>query len=1163
MSKFVHLHTHTEYSLLDGLSKIDPLLKYIKTLGMNSLAITDHGAMYGEVEFYKKAKKEEVKPIIGFEAYITKDRKIKEKGKQKSNHLLLLAKNMQGYKNLMELTSIAHLEGYYYKPRIDHEVLQKYAKGLIVTSACIQGEVAQALLHESYESARKIAKWYQNLFGDDYYLEIQRHQYDLHAGNINDPDLRQEILNQAEEEKKVNEGVVKLSRELGIPLVATNDAHYIKKEDAVAQDALVCISTGKQVADTKRLRFIDTPAFYVTSEEEMQTLFPDLPDALSNTLKIAEQSELEITLGKYFFPKIELPAGKSPEEHLRQLAQQGLENLFKGKKVPKQYQERLDYELKIICDMEYASYFLIYYDMAKWADERKIPINVRGSVAGSLTTYSLGITIVDPIAFNVPFERFLNPFRPSAPDIDLDIADDKREDMLNYLRDKYGHEKVAQICTFGRMLARGSVRDVARVLGYDYATGDRVAKAIPEGSQGFTMTIERALEESRELRQLYEDDENAKKILDLAREIEGNARHISVHAAAVVISPGKLTEFTPLQLDNPQDGKVITQYEMHASEDVGLVKLDVLGIRNLSILRESIRIAKKTTGVEVDFNNIPLDDKKTFEMLARGETMGVFQLSSSGMTKHLIDLHPERIEDIMQMVALYRPGPMAFIPEYIKRKHNPKLVEYMDPRMEEFLSSSYGILVYQDDVLYCALNLAGYDWGEADKFRKAIGKKIPEEMDKQKDKFISGSIKNGMKPETAKELFSRIETFAAYGFNKAHSASYGMMAYKTAYMKANFPVEYMCALMTAESHDKTKISAAVNECRRMGIKVLPPDINESLEGFTAVDHKDSHGSKAIRFGLNAIKNVGEAAVEAIIIAREDGPFKSFADFCQRVDSRKVNKRVLESLIKVGALESFGNRAALLASMDEVRARVKPKTDNGQQNLFAEEEKQMASKIDGSIQKIASTVTELPEPEIEALEKQLLGFAVSAKPLDELLQALLPYRSHSISELTEELNTDSNNQIKISCRLSDCRVVTTRRTGDPMAFATVEDETGTIDVVVFPKIYAETKNLWDPEQQTKPLLLTGKLDSREDSLSILVNEVQTADNINKKSGSVQISIPSYCNKQCLTELKQLLLDNKGKDEVELKFEASGKTMKLPIKINWSKQLSSEIAQVLQT
>lgn len=1158
-AKFTHLHVHTEYSLLDGLSKIHKsniLFDHVKSLGMDSVAITDHGVMYGAVEFYQAAKSAEIKPILGIESYITNgDHTSKNSKEQNTYHLLLLAKNLKGYQNLMKLTSIAQLDGYYYRPRIDHKILKKYSSGIICTSTCIAGEIPQAILYGNEDDARKKVQWYLDIFGDDFYIELQRHKYDSFMGSALNGEIRKTLKRMSEEEKKVNDTLIKFSREMGVPLVATNDAHYVKKEDATAQDALVCVSTGRNISDMNRLRFIDNPSFYITSPQEMVELFPDFPDALENTNKIAEKCEVELTLGQFFFPHFELPKDKNAEQMLKDEAYKGA--LVRYGSVTKDIKKRIDYELEVIFQKQYPEYFLIYQDMAKWAEREKIPINTRGSAAGSIVSYCLGITTVDPIEYNLPFERFLNPFRPSAPDIDMDIADDMRDEMIHYLKEKYGHEKVAQICTFGRMLARGSVRDIARVMGYPYEVGDRLSKSVPEGSQGFPMTIKRALEDSEDLRREYETNEDAKKIIDLARQVEGNARHLSVHAAGVVISPSELTDFTPIQHDKPNGDKIITQYEMNACEAIGLVKLDILGIRNLSILRGALQLVKINTGKDIDLKKIPLDDKKTYEMLSRGETMGVFQLSGGGMTKHLVELRPERIEDLFQMVALYRPGPMNFIPEYIKRKHNPSLVKYLDPRMEKFLSGSYGILVYQDDVLYCAIELAGYTWAEVDKFRKAIGKKKPGEMEEQRDKFINGCIERGMSEEVTKELFSQIETFAAYGFNKAHAASYGMVAYQTAYMKANYPVEYMTALMTAEHGDLDKISEAVSESRRMGINVLAPDINESSVAFTVVKNEDSLDGKAIRFGLSAIKNVGDAAVEAILAAREEGHFSSFLDFCIRVDSRKVNKKVVESLIKVGALSSFGSRAGLLDVFDEVREKAKGMVSNGQQGLFFEEEEERGASQSAIIEKIKSSVDEFPDKQLELLERELLGISLSSGSIFDMLAPLLSQRTHKISDIHD---SQAQQSVCIACMVSSVRIINTKKTNAQMAFAKVEDDTGGVDVVIFPKIFEQTKDLWTVNNT---LLVSGKLDQREDTKSVLVDSVQSAEDGSENSGKFQILIPKGVSNEQLTELKKVLKENFGSSPIFLKFDQNGEEeIKLPFGVAWSTSLSRQIAQILK-
>lgn len=1172
--KFVHLHVHTEYSLLDGLSKIKDLTNYVKELGMNSLAITDHGSLYGAIEFYKNLQKEEIRPIIGMEAYITDiDRTLRGEQAQKGTnyHLLLLAKDNEGYQNLMKLSSIGHTEGFYKRPRIDKSVLEKYHKGLIATSTCIQGELAQTILKKDYSNAKKVVKYYHDLFGSDYYLEIQRHHFQDFVDNAPDDAIASDIANMAESETQVNEAKIKLSNEMGIPLIATNDAHYIKAEDATAQDSLVCISTGKTVDETKRLRFIDTPSFYITSPIEMKEMFADHPEAITNTTDVAQKCNVNITIGQFFFPNYKLPKGKTADDLLKEKAYSGAKEKYG--KVDSNLKDRIDYELDVIKQKGYSAYFLIYEDMANWSTNEGIPINTRGSAAGSVVSYSMGITTVDPIRYLLPFERFLNPYRPSAPDIDMDIADDKREDMIEYLKKKYGKEKVAQICTFGRMLARGSVRDVARVLGYPYDVGDRIAKLIPQGSQGFPMTIKKALEESIELKQLYDTDSDSKKIIDLAKQIEGNARHISIHAAGLVISPNELTEFTPLQLDEPGGDRVITQYEMHAVEDVGLVKLDILGIRNLSILRGAIELVEEIEGNKVDLQKIPLDDKKTFEMLSRGETMGVFQMGSSGMTRYVMELEPTQIEDLMIMVALYRPGPMENIDEYIARKKGQSEITYYHPKMEKFLDKSLGVLVYQDDLLYTALELAGYDWEEVDKFRKAVGKKIPEEMAKQHIKFVDGCIEHSkMTRDEAEGLWKLFEPFQGYGFNKAHAASYGMVSYQTAYMKANYPVEYMTALMTAESADAEKITAAVNESKKIGIKVLPPDVNQSGYKFKVAEDGESLEGKAIRFGLSAIKNVGDSAIESILQAREEAIFSSFIDFCTRVDSRKVNKRVLESLIKVGAMSMFGNRAELLAMMDEIRARVKPKQDNGQQDLFAADDEDKKLAEDKTIYKIVSNIKEFPEEELEKMERELLGFSLIAKPLSEQLEAFIPHRTHKIDELIEMVKNDSppaggfglNGDVTttICGVLKDVRVVTTKKTGAEMAFGQLEDETGSIDIVIFPKIYAESKSIWS--EPGRPLLISGKLDNRDDTASILVDSIQqkpekTSSNNPKQ---VNISVPAGTHTDILRQLKEILIDTPGENPVVLIFEdRGGKSIPTNLNVNYDKELSQKIALLL--
>lgn len=1145
MTKFVHLHVHTEYSLLDGLCKIDPLIKHVKENKMESIAITDHGTMYGVIEFYKKCKAADIKPIIGLEGYICKDIKIKDRT-SKYNHLILLAKNEEGYKNLMKITSIAHLEGFYYKPRFDMEILKKFSKGLICTSACDQGEISSILFDKTYEQAKKAAEIYSDVFKDDYYLELQIRDFSESIKNSINSEVKSKLLENENFKKKVNPLLVKLSRDMGIPIVGTNDAHYIKKEDAIAQDAATCISTGKTVDDAKRLRFIDHPDYYIKSPEEMASLYSDYPDALNNTVEIANKVDLNITtLGKWFFPKINLPKDSNPDDHLKELVTQRLKEKFKNPN--EEMEKRVQYELEIIKNKGYSTYFLIVMDFVSWCDSEGIITNTRGSAAGSFISFLLGITKVNPLIYYLPFERFLNPFRPSPPDIDLDIADDRREELIQYISNKYGHEKVAQLCTFGRMLSRQSIRDIARVLGYEYAIGDRISKLIPPPKQGFPITINKALGTIEELKNIYDRDADAKKILDLAIRIEGNARHVSVHAAGLVISPNEIDDFTPIQKE-PSGDKIITQYEMHAAEDVGLIKFDILGIRNLSILGEAINIVKRIKNINIDIKAIPLNDKKTFEMLGKGQTMGVFQLSSSGMTKYLIDLKPERVEDLMAMVALYRPGPMAVIPEYIKRKSNPKHVKYLDPRMEKYLGSSYGLIVYQDDLLFSAIELAGYSWEEADKFRKAVGKKIPEEMAAQKEKFIKGVLDNGQNETFAQDLWKLFEPFQSYGFNKSHAASYGIIAYQTAYMKANYPVEFMCALLTAESNDKIKISQAVHECKRMGLKILPPDINESEVGFTIIANPDSLDGNAIRFGLNAIKNVGNAAIESILNERKNGVYTSFVDFLKRVDNRKVNKKVLESLIKVGSLSSFGKRNILMSKVDGIRNKISSgRTSKNQQALFLDKISDSGDDFD------LSEGDEFTEIELQTFEKELLGFSLSGKSIHDMLEGYSYLTTHKISDL--DRNIYSSNNIKIAGVISEVKTIITKNSGKEMSFVKIEDDTGTVELVIFPSIYEKHKDIIF---ENFPIIVEGKINTRDEDISIIVENIKTKKD---SENELLINVPNNTDLERLRQLKTFLLSIPGSDNVCLYFEKSNKRKLLNIKIAWNEENARIISQIL--
>lgn len=1135
MAKFVHLHVHTEYSLLDGLSKIKKLIPFVKEMGMEALAITDHGSMYGAIEFYKACQKNEIKPIIGCEVYISAGSHLeKTAANRRAHHLVLLAKNLQGYKNLMKLVSIAQIEGYYYKPKIDWELLQKYHEGLICTSACIEGEIGQLILEDNYEKAKKRAKEFQKLFGEDYYLEIQRH-----------PELK--------EQDEANEGIIKISRELGIPLVATNDAHYLKKEDAFAQDVLVMINTQTTINDTKRMSMMDVPDFYIKSPEEMVQQFADLPDALENTVKIAEKCNLEIELGNWYFPKFQLPEGKSAEEALREMVYKFARDHY-GKKLSEEITQRLEYELEIICSKGYAAYFLIERDFIQWANKNDTATNTRGSAGGCLVSFVLGITSVDPLTYQLPFERFLNKDRPSPPDIDLDVADDKRQGLLDHIVEQYGQEAVAQICTFGRMMAKNAVRDTARVLGYEYAFADKISKLIPLGAQGFPMSLEKAIDITPELKNLYDTDPDTRKVIEAAKQIEGCARQIGVHACAVVISPSSINEFSPTQTETGGD-KIITQYEMHAAEDVGLIKFDILGIRNLSFLGQSVVNVRKTQNIEINLRKIPLDDKKTFEMLSSGGTMGVFQLAGDGMTKWIKELKPNRVEDLMAMVALYRPGPMAIIPEYIARKNGTSPITYFDPKMETFLKNSYGLLVYQDDCLYTAIELAGYSWTEVDKFRKAIGKKIPEEMAIQKEKFINGCIENGYSKEKAEEIFSYIQPFTSYGFNKAHAASYGMLSYRTAYMKANYPVEYMCALLTAEADDMDKVADGVTECRRMGIIISPPDINNSSSGFEMESCQDSLEKLSIRFGLSGIKNVGHAAIENIINERNsNGPFQSVSDFCLRVDSQKINKRVFESLIKVGALDQFGERSAILASIEKIRMecdKLNSKKSNGQFSLFeapTSDNKKITAPPDNFVQ-----VPPMTENEKLAMEKELLGVFVTENPISKILA---PFQALGLPKISELNQNEADLQVKMALSLTRIKMIRTKKNNAKMAFLTFEDETGKIEAVIFPKTYEAVENILS---ENKAYYIEGKTNLREGSFSILIDNISLEAPKNSSKYDFTVIVPKSASQGQLMALNTLLKQNPNGHR-GLIILPNGKNIPLNYGVNYNEKLQEQIDNI---
>jgi len=1050
-SEFVHLHTHSHYSLLSALPKIGELVDSAVKYQMPALALTDNGNLYGAIEFYKECKRVGIKPIIGVDFYVA-ERTIHDKEANVDNRrsrLLLLAKDNEGYKNLIKLVTISHLEGFYYKPRIDKELIRKYSAGLIAISPSFGGKVWNLLRLNDKESAKKYLDEMIDIYRDDFYIEISHH-----------PNLKDHGV--------TFEKVVSFSKENGAKLVAGHNIFYINPEDKTARNTMLSIQNN---SDWTEKIGIEEEDFSFVSADQMAEYFKDIPEAIENTVKIANSCNLEIKLGTWVFPNLEIAKGTTYEAELRRETEKGLEKrrLTKTKEV----EDRMEYELKIIIGKGFAPYFLVVADLLRFAKEKGILTNTRGSAAGSMVSYLMGITNVNPLEYKLPFERFLNPERPSAPDIDMDLADDRRDEVIEYARNKYGEDKVAQIGTFGKMMARGVVRDIARALGHPYGFADNIAKLIPFGSQGFPMTIDKALSTTPELKEIYEKNPDVKEIMDLGRKIEGCARHISVHAAGVVISPTALIDFVPLQLD-PKGGKIITQYDMHSVEDAGLLKFDFLGIRNLAIIADAIKIVEKTTDEKIDIDKIPLDDEKTYQMLSRGETAETFQLNGAGMTKYLMDLKPTSIHDINAMIALYRPGPIEVIPEYIRRKNNPKLVSYIDPRMKKYLGDSYGLIVYQDDLLFSAIELAGYSWLEADKFRKAVGKKIPAEMAAQKERFARGVVENGQSKEFAEKMWKLFEPFQAYGFNKAHAASYGQIAYQTAYLKANYPIEYMTAVLTADSGDVEKITGIIKEAKRMGIDVLPPEINASLGNFTVVEED---GKKKIRFGLYSIKNFGRGIADIIIEERKsNGKFASLVDFLSRINDRNLNKKSLESLIKCGVLDSLEDRAKMIDGIEEILSFNKEtsKNNDAQDSLFGGGQK--------AFEKLRlNSQAQISNEEKLSSEKELLGLYVSGHPLlkyKDKLQGKFP-----ISKIKETMKEGMT--CVVSGIIDDVKTILTKG-GDKMAFVKISDFDDNIESVAFPRTYVENIKMFEP---AKCVSVKGRYSFRNGLPSIVIDAIK--------------------------------------------------------------------------
>lgn len=1140
-TNFVHLHVHTHYSLLDGMGKINDYLDKAKSLGMDALAITDHGVMYGVIEFYKEAKKRGIKPIIGCECYIA-PRKLTDKTAKvdtKPYHIVLLAANEKGYKNLLKLTSIAHLEGYYYKPRIDKKTLREHAEGLIALSACLHGEVSTHLTNVNREAAKKAALEYQEIFGkDNYYLELQDH-----------PDLP--------EQKMVNKEMIKLSKETGVPLVVTNDVHYANKEDAEAQDILLCVQTGKFVSDEDRMKMSTDNS--LRNPEDLAKAFSEVPEALENTVKIAEKCNLKLDLGKILIPDFPVPKGETLKSYLEKNVKEGL--LKRYGKIEKEIQERVDYELSVIEKMGYEGYFLIVSDYVNWAKDQGIVVGPgRGSAAGSVVAYALNIVDLDPIKYDLLFERFLNPDRISMPDIDIDFADDRRSEVIQYVTEKYGKDHVAQIITFGTMAARNAIRDVGRVLGISYGEVDQIAKSVPE-----RMTLRQALRESQDLAGFYRENDSYKKLIDLATKLEGVARHSSTHAAGVVISKEPLVEYAPLQKAVKGEISWQTQYEMHAIEDIGLLKMDFLGLSNLTIIKNTMRIIRKVYGEEVDIYKIPMDDKKTFNLLSKAETTGVFQLESAGMKRYIKDLKPSAFEDIIAMVSLYRPGPMQYIDDFIARKHGKKKIEYLHPLMENSLKNTYGIIVYQEQVMQMSKDMAGFTGGQADNLRKAMGKKIRDLMQKVGQEFVEGCEQNGVDKKIAEKTYQAMQDFAQYAFNKSHAACYALIAYWTAYLKAHYPTAFMAALLTSDYGNIDRIAIEIAECQRMKIEVLPPDVNESFAEFGVV--KDTGN---IRFGLSAIKNVGMGVIDAILIARKEGKFTSIEDFSKRVNSSELNKKVLDSLIKCGAFDSIiDDRALLIANMERILTfanRSQGQTASGQIDLFG------GSGVEMPPLRLEKPLSVVSNAEKLHWEKELLGIYVSEHPANEYQETFLRNGATSIGEITEEM---SGHGITLGGVVTSIQKIQTR-TKETMIFVVFEDATGQTELIIFPKLLRENQEVW---QTGKVLLVSGKVSTKDNQIKIITDRaIELEKKVNKegkvrivdplisqsvkidKDGTVNIYIPRGTSPEVLNDIRYKLAANKG-DVPVVVYVPNGKEgpkkVRLPFGIKFNDTLQEEI------
>ncbi len=1049
MADFVHLHVHSEYSLLDGLARLSDLLRNAKEMGMDTLALTDHGVMYGAVKFYRMAIHHGIKPIIGLEAYVAQ-RGMRDREPRLDNrpyHLTLLARNNAGYRNLIELATRSQIDGFYYKPRIDRDLLSAHADGLIALSGCRSGQIARLISGGRESEAREVACWYREVLGpDSFYLEMQDHG--------------------APEDVTINKALVAMSRELHIPLVATNDVHYIRSEDAAAHDLLLCIQTNTTVNEPKRMR-MDANSYYFKSAEEMARLFDGVPQALENSRRVAEACDVELDFGSLHLPQMEVPERETPQAYLANLCRDGIRQRYTN--IDQSIEERLQHELQVIHHMGFDNYFLIVWDLVRYARERGILVGPgRGSAAGSIVAYSLGITQVDPLSEGLIFERFLNPERITMPDVDMDFADDRRDEILEYITRKYGRDHVAQIITFGTMAARGAIRDAGRALDMPLHEVDRLAKLIPPHS-----SIAEAMESVPELQRLCEEKDYLHDLIAKAQNLEGIARHASTHAAGVVISRDVLTDHVPLQ-KAPRGTGTVTQYTMEDVETIGLLKVDLLGLTTLTVIGNALRLLEEE-GIRLAVDEIPLDDPSICQLLSSGETIGVFQVESSGMRRLLRDLQPTSFGDIVAAISLYRPGPMNYIDDFTDRKHGRKAIEYLHPTLEPILRETYGIILYQEQVMRIAVEVGGFSGGEADLLRRAMGKKKAKELAKQRERFLAGAGKRGVAERTASEIFDMMEYFAGYGFNKSHSAAYAVITCQTAYLKAKYPVAFMAAMLSAEKGNSEKVASLVAECLRLGIQILPPDINRSDLDFKV-------GESAIRFGLGAIKNVGEGAIEALLQVRADRPFASIDDLCQRVNLRRMNRRALECLIRSGAMDSLAHRGSLLTSLDKMiglsRATNQAR-EVGQMDLFGE-----GGIHPGTINSLiveSNTVDDLPIKQKLSDEKELLGIYLSEHPLQQILKNLKATATALCGEIDPEWD---GREVVLAGIVNSIHQIVTRK-GDPMAFVRLEDLQGDVELVVFPKVYAKTRELW---KEAELLLVRGKVDVRDEKAKVICESV---------------------------------------------------------------------------